>query len=176
MVNCIFYGLVTSVVMFGYTLLLYALGYHGEKIDQAMIPGLLSNVIFIGGLVLGIREARKEAQEEYKVFTYGAAFKTGALISVFMAIGGAVFSYIYSAFVNPGMADILMNNQYNKMLESGMPQEQIMRIQESSRVWFEPQFQAISALIGTIIIGILLTLIIAIFMRVRPRVNVVIAP
>ena len=167
MVNYIFYGLVTSAVSFGYSLLLYALGYHGEKIEQAALLGSFSYVIIIIGLILGIREARKEVLEESKVFSYGSGFKAGSLISVFMAIGNAVFSYIYIAFINPSMVDAMIEFQGQKMIEKGVAQEQIAAMENMSRTMSQPPIQALSALIGTIIIGILLTLIIAIFMRTR---------
>lgn len=167
MVNYIFYGLVTSVVCFGYSLLLYALGYHGEKLDQAMIPGLFTYVIMIGGLVLGIRETRKDVVEESGVFSYGGGVKAGTLISVFMGIGSAVFSYIYIAFINPGMVDFMIDLQKTKMIDKGISPEQIAAMEGGTRMMSQPLIQGVSALIGTIFIGVLLSLIIAIFMRAQ---------
>jgi hypothetical protein len=175
MTNYIFYGLVTSAVSFGYTMLLYSLGYHGEKIDQATLFSNLGLIITVVGLILSIREARKERLEESQAFTYGSVFKAGFMTSVFMSMGAAIFSYIYIAYINPDMTDALVNMQREKMIEQGNPEEMIVQAENMVHIMTQPHIQAVMAIFGTILIGILITLILGIFMRASRSEKAVVA-
>ena len=172
MVNYIFYGLVTSVTGFGYSLLLFYLGFQEiDKIRSFWYVGLFVFVIYIIGLMLSIRESKKEYHEDSRKFTYGSVFKVGALTSLFLAIGNSIFAYIHMAFINTGLADILLQLQIeNASKEAGSPEELEAMEAFFSKV-YQPPILAFSELFNAVIFGILITLIIGIFMRDKNKVD-----
>ena len=168
MTNYIFYGLVTSAASFVYTLVLYFLGYHGEKMEQGALLGWLGMVILIIGLILSIKEAKKDALEESKAFGYGGAFKAGFLTTVFIALGSLVFTYIYFAFINTDMADYVIAQQQQEMIEQGQPDEVIEQVEGATRTMMQPGIQAVIGLFGSLLMGTILSLILAIFLKQKP--------
>ena len=165
MIGCLFYGFLTSVIGFGYTLILYALGYHGEKIGEAGLYEWLGHVIIIIGLILAIRKARKKALEDDGSFSYGHAFMVGFATAVVVAVGSTVFTYIYAKFINPGMVDAIINLQRKEMRELGVAQEQISAAAKVVKMGLSPLAQAFSAFVGTIFLGIFSSLILGIVFR-----------
>ncbi len=169
MTNCIFFGIATSVVSFIYTLVLYFLGFHGEKMEQGQILGWGGLVIFIVGLVLSIRAARAEKLEDGKAFTYGNGFGTGFLTAVFVGIMGSILGYLYGSYINPEMSDYAWAMQEQQMIEKGMSDEQIEQVEGMTRKMMSPGAQAIFAVVGSLFMGAIFSLIIAIFTRGKPE-------
>jgi len=97
MTNCIFYGVAISIVSFIYTLILYFLGFHGEKMEQGQWLGWGGLVIFIIGLVLSVRAARAEKLEDGKDYTYANGLGTGFLTAVVVAVMSAILAFVYGS-------------------------------------------------------------------------------
>jgi len=169
MTNCIFYGIATSVVSFAYTLILYFLGFHSDKMEQGQLLGWGGMIIFVVGLVLSIRAARADKLEEGKEFTYGSGFGTGFLTALVIGVMSAVLGYVYGAYINPDMADYAWALQESKLVEQGMSDEQIQQVEGITRNMMTPGAQAIFALVGSLVMGLFFALIIAIFTRGKPE-------
>lgn len=165
MTNYIFYGLVTSAVSFGYTLILYFMGYHGEKMEEGQLLGYLGLVIMIVGMVLSVREAKKDSFEESMDFTYGKVFKAGFITVIFIGLGSAIFGYIYATYINPEMSDYVIQMQQDKMIEQGSPAEVLEQVERMTRVMLQPHIQALIAFVSSLFLGLFFSLILGIFMR-----------
>jgi len=165
MMNYIYYGLLTAVANFAFTLILYFMGFHGEKLEQGSLIGYLGIVITVAGLYLAIRESRKEVLEVPRDFTWGSGFKASFLTVVFLSIGAAITTYIYAAYINPDMVEYVIDMQADKMIEQGHPEEVIQQMESGTRAFMKPPLQALFAFIGTIFTGLILSLIIPIFTR-----------
>jgi len=172
MTNYIFYGLVISVINFAYTLILYLMGFHGEKFEQGTWLGYFGILITIFGLYFAVRESRKEVLEIPRDFTYGSGFKASFLTVIFIAIGAAIFTYIYGAYINPEMVDHVIEIQKQKMIEQGRPDEMIQGMENATRGMMKPPFQALFGFFGTIFTGLIISLILPIFTRQKAEKSV----
>ncbi|MCG8525126.1 MAG: DUF4199 domain-containing protein [Opitutales bacterium] len=165
MTNYIFYGLIIAVVNFVYTLILYFLGFHGEKMAQGQALGYVGILIGVIGLFLAIRECRKDVLEEPRDFTWGSGFKVSFMTNLFASIGGAIFTFIYMSYINPEFVDAIVNMQADKMIEKGAAEEMLQQMEKGTRMMLKPIPYSIMAFVGSIFFGTILSLIIPLFTR-----------
>ena len=125
----------------------------------------------IGGLAIGIStimlgmKARRAEIPPTENFGYGAALWVGTRIAFISAFFSAIFVYCYNAFINPGFADVMMQGQAAKMEAKGLSSDQIEKFQAMSAWIFKPGAAACFALIIGTVFGVILSLIIAAFMK-----------
>lgn len=81
---------------------------------------------------------------------------------------GAIVSFVYFALVNPQFSDVLYQMQVTKMEEKGLSSTQIEQAEKIMRIFLSPIVLAISGIIQSMIGGVILSLIIAIFFRNPP--------
>src|SRR5512133_3691522 len=99
------------------TLVLYFAGFHDapEKMNAAQWTGMIASLaISAVCLSLAMREKRALRPPE-NPWGYGSAFGTGVVTGLFGVLFGSVFAYVYVAFINPGMGDVILQLQMNKM-------------------------------------------------------------
>jgi Protein of unknown function (DUF4199) len=151
------------------TLIFYLLGFHSDP-DKIQMAGFLAMpvVLAVGvtATILGMRAQRK-ATPSTEEFSYGRAFATGFMIALFAALFGAIFQYVYLAFINPDFAEIVQQAQAARLEAKGLSSEQIDRMQHFARMFMKPAVQAILGIIGGVIWGTVISLIIAAFVK-RP--------
>jgi Protein of unknown function (DUF4199) len=167
MKNYLLYGFLIALGNFLLSLILFLSGLHSDAAHlpaAQVIGGLGSMAIGVTLLVLGIRAARAEVPPE-QAFGYGRAFGAGFAIQAFASVFSAVTTYIYSAFINPHLGEIILQSQAEKAQARGMTSEQIERMQGFSRMFLGPTGQALSALVGTLVIGGIIALIVAAFLK-----------
>lgn len=167
MKNCLLYGFISALAGAFLYLILYFTGLHS---DLAKLPiakwvgGLGGLAIGITTTILGIKAGREEIPPGQE-FGYGAALWVGTRIAVISAFLSAIFVFCYNAFINPGFADIMMQDQAATMAAKGASSDQIEKVQQMSGWLFKPAPAAIIALIVGVIFGFILSLIIAAFMK-----------
>lgn len=151
------------------TLAAYFLGYHSDpdRIGTGQtIASVLGLAITVIGLVMGIRARRAEVPPTEN-FGYGRALGTGVMISIFSGIFGAIFLFVYASFINPDYQDVVVDSQIAKMEQQGIPPSQIDQAEGIMRTMSSPAMQAVFAVIMGALIGLVLSLIIAAFLK-RP--------
>jgi hypothetical protein len=169
--NYLFYGLVTSVASFLYSVILYFLGFQTEKLEQGAALGWISLLIFIGGLIWAMASARSEAQEEGKAFGYGSSFKAGILTSLFIGLTGMVLTFVHFNFIAVDYVDYAIEQQEVKMAEQGMADEQIEQASGFTRTFMQPWVMAVIGFISSLFFGLIFSLILAIFIRSKETVQ-----
>lgn len=150
-------------------LALYFLGFHSapEKIGTAqMIQMIAGTAIAIVFIVLGTKARRAEVPAT-EPFGYGRALGAGMMVVLFSALFGVIFSYVYSAFINPGMMDVAAQAQIEKWEAAGMSSSQIDAAEKVMRKMMSPGLQAVFGLVGGLFFGLVITLITSAFLR-RP--------
>ena len=153
----------------GGTLVTFALffaGFHdsAEKMKSAQwIGGGLGIAIAVICLAFAMREKRESrAQAEW---SYGSAVGAGVLTGLFGALFGAIFGYVYVAYINPQLCDVVYQMQVDKMEATGLSTTQIERAEPMLRKWISPAVFTVSQAVSGLIMGVLLSLIVAIFFR-----------
>lgn len=152
---------------------LYFLGFHsdverlpvGQKIQ--MIGG---TVILAGGLIFGIRARRAETPPE-EPFGYGRALGAGTLIALFSSLFGAIFSYIYSAFINPAFPELMVRSEVAKLEAQNLAPEAIEGAEKFIRMMSSPAASMVFGFIIGFVMSFIAALIVAAFIR-RPASDV----
>lgn len=167
MKNCFLYGFISALAGAFLYLVMFFAGLHS---DVAKLPianwvgGLGGLAIGISTLMLGMKARRAEIPPA-EDFGYGSALWVGTRIAFISAFLSAIFVYCYNAFINPGFSDLMMQAQAANMEAKGVSSDQIEKIQQMSGWVFKPVPAAIIALIIGAIFGVILSLIIAAFMK-----------
>jgi hypothetical protein len=163
------YGFLIALGSAILTMALFALGYHSENLAAGQKLGYLGLVIAIAGIALGMREYRNEVGQG--VMSYGRALGTGVLISIWSAVFGAVFNFVYFQFINPGFKDAMVAFQKAEMERKGMPANVIEQSEGMLRLFSSPIMITIIGLIMAVLVGAVLSLILAAIFKSKPGVS-----
>jgi hypothetical protein len=156
------FGLIMGALLAAFPLLLFALGLDKEESIQSV--STVVNLLVIGGvLFFGIREERDIRGNGF--ITFGKGFGMGFKISVIAASISAISSYLYFSVINPGMFAFIKMKQEEAMIERGMSDEQVAKASESMAAWMTPGAMAGFSLVSMVLLGTVLTLIVAAFLK-----------
>ncbi len=165
------FGLILAVATAVLTLVIYFLGLHSDpaKLPAAQwVGGLGGLAIGVTVTALGIKARRAEVPES-EDFGYGKAFGSGVQISLVAAILGSIFNYVYTAFINTGYTDVLVQNQLDKLQAKGISGNQLDQAEKMIRLFSSPVAVALMGLIIGFIFGLLISLVIAAFLKRAAR-------
>lgn len=160
------YGLLVSATGILISLLVYVLGM--DKTETGQYLGWINVVIMIICMVIGIKETREKFFGGF--ISFGQAFKVTAVIVLISAVITGIYTYLYMTMINPGMVDYIHEQQYNKMLEKGMPEDQIEAAMKMSEAWTTPGMMSMWAVLGGIVIGLIIGAIISAIVK-KPNPN-----
>jgi len=154
------HGLLLGVALVLFSLLMYVVGVPMDSKVQ-----WISYVIMIAGLVLGIQQWRENYNGGF--LAYGQAFSHGFLMVLFVGIVTSIWVLLFFGVIAPGEIEKMMEAAEEKMYESqpNMSDEQIEMALKYSRMFMSPVWMAIWGFIGNIVVGTVLSAIIAIFMK-----------
>jgi Protein of unknown function (DUF4199) len=149
-----------------FSLLMYFLGYQTDKMAAGQNLQWFSLIISIVILTLGIKAVREENEGKY--LTYGQGVAAGTLISLFSGLMSAVYTYIHFKFINPNFFDYQVALMHEKWAAKGMSDAQMEQAETMMRKFSGPGIYAISTPIIAVVIGVVLTLIIAAVLKRNP--------
>ena len=157
-------ALLTFALFFG--------GFHDsvEKMQSSFaqtIAVLGPLLIAVVCLALAMRDKRSTTPADAP-WGYGSALGVGVLTALFGALFSAVFAYIYFAFLNPGMADVLYDMQMAKLEEQGSSSQQIEGAEKMMRMMLSPAVMSIFQTISGFLMTTVVALVVAIFFKNRP--------
>jgi NAD/NADP transhydrogenase alpha subunit len=151
------YGLIFGLVMIVYTLILQISGMATNQ--------WLSNASFIL-LIIVIIIAHKTFKEGGDGFmTIGQGIGIGTLLSLISGVISSVFLFIYLKFVDDSMLQMVRDEQIEKMSQQGMDDAQIEQAMEMAGKFMGPVAILIFGIIGSVLGGLILSLIISLFTK-----------
>ncbi|TVR42031.1 MAG: DUF4199 domain-containing protein [Cryomorphaceae bacterium] len=153
---------VVTGVLIAFTMILYLLELHHNRWVASTSFILMLVLVFSFGRSYAL-SARKE------VFTYGQAFRFLMAIFFLSALMSAVFNYIYFLYIAPETIDMAIEEAYENLMKSGMSEEKAMEIMGMQMMWMNPLSFAATAAISTVLFGMLLSLIMAVFIKQEPK-------
>ncbi|HRJ48154.1 MAG TPA: DUF4199 domain-containing protein [Opitutaceae bacterium] len=145
-------------------------GFHSDpaKLKLAQNLGyLIGFVIGIACLLLGMREKRAATPPE-KSWGYGSAFGTGVMISLFSSLFSAIYNYAYFAYINPGFSELFVEFQIMEMEAKKFPTAHIDSAMPMLEMIARPGVMTAMGLFGGFLILLVLSLIVAAFVKNRP--------
>jgi urea transporter len=148
------------------TLIAFFLGYQTDKINQGTWFGFVPLIYAIAVYWLGQKAVREEDAGKY--LTYGKGVSTGLMIAIYSGLIGAIYTYVHYSFVNPNFADYLIEASRTKWVAAGMSDTQMEGAEKGMRMFTKPAIQAVFFLIIGIVLGLIISLITAAFLRRTP--------
>ncbi|WP_338872354.1 DUF4199 domain-containing protein [Spirosoma sp. SC4-14] len=151
------WGVILGIVLMLITLVLYLT-------DQTTNPwfSVLTLAVMIAALILAMQEYRKV---NGGFMSYGEGVGMGALLSGVAGILASAFSTFYNVVIDPTIQQRAFEQARERLENQNMSDEQIDQALEFSQKFQSPGFTFIAGVFGTIIMGALLSLIIAAFIR-----------
>lgn len=131
--------------------------------SQVLI-NVLGLVIPIVGLWLGIRAVRASVPAT-EAFGYGRGVGAGALTTLWNAIFSVIFTIVFFTLINPDAHETLIRMQLDKVAEKGGDPE---KVEGMTRTMMSLPFMSVWLVVGIGILGMIITLILAAFLRREP--------
>ncbi len=157
------YALILTVSGAVFSLLMFFLGFQTEKIAVGQYLNWLMFPISFAVLWLGIKAVRDE--RPHQAITYGGAVGAGTVISLLSSAMSAVYTYIHMAYINTSGADYQLALMREKWAAANIPDAQIEKMEAMTRSFMNPGFTSAMALIMGVVFGVVLSLIIAAFLK-----------
>jgi hypothetical protein len=124
---------------------------------------LISVVLMIAFIVLAVKEHRDKELEG--MVPFGRAFGTSMLTVLYMALIGAVFTFIYVKFIDPGMVDEIVRQARDGMIEGGSSEEEIEMGMKWVEMFTTPPMMAVWGFAANMFFGLIVGLIVSAIMR-----------
>lgn len=152
------YGVIIALAIIVFSLILFLLNLaKGSGLEY------LSYLILLAGLFLAQINFRNKYQGGF--ITYGKAFTLGMLTSIFLSVIMGIYTYIFFQYIDPGAMEEAMTIVEQKMMDQGLSD---MQIEEGMAI--AGKFQSVGmytvfAIVGNFLIGMIFSLITAIFVK-----------
>jgi hypothetical protein len=164
--SSISYGVYVGILLILLSVVYYVTGNTFSKSAQ-----WVSYAIMIGGVVwaqLGYRKAFGGT------LTYGQAVGVGVLTMLFASIISGIYTYLLYDVIDPSLQEQMRLFTEEQIVKQGkVPEEQMdMAIEMASR-FQKPWIMAISGILGGTFIGLIISLITAIFTKKNPTEDIV---
>ena len=155
------YGLLTGLVS-----VIISFGINALHMENSPAKWLTMPVL-IGGIVLAQQEFKKR---DGGFMSYGQGLGIGTVLSATVGVISAVFTYVYTTFIDPDMMTRAMEKAQADMEAKGLSAAQIDQAMAMSAKFTTGPVLAISVIIGTLIIGFIFSLVIsAIIKNTKPE-------
>jgi len=97
--------------------------------------------------------------------SYGQAVGFAVAAMLFSGIITALYTIILYSFIDPSLVDQLKALQEEAMLQKGMTEDQIEAAMSISSKMFTPGWMSIMGLLGSVLIGTIISLVTSIFVK-----------
>lgn len=136
-----------------WTLLEFALGWHGERAEIGRISGFVGLLFPLVLIPLGVRAEKRAASGS---FGWSRGLRFALIAAAVFAAAGAAFFFAYHSWINPGFGRL--------MAEQASPAQA-----NAVRAAFAPAAQAATAAVSGFVVVLLIGAIATAFLRRAPR-------
>lgn len=151
------YGVITAVAAIVYSAILLVTGLNT---NQAL--GYLGFVILIAGMVFAMRDFRT-ANAGY--MSYGQGLGIGTMVSGIVGLLASAFTVLYMQFIDPNVMQQTIDNARENLEKQGMDDAQIDMAMQMTEKMMNPGMMFMLGILSYIIIGFIISLIVAAIMR-----------
>lgn len=151
------YGVLGSVVIMVYSTILNVAGLSQNKVLSS-----LSFVFMLVAIVLAMKDFK---EKNGGFMTYGEGLGLGSLTSAVMGLLSSAFTMFYIQFIDNTLLAQGLDQVREDMEKRGMDDAQIDQAMELSQKFMSPGVVFVMGVIGYVVMGFIVTLIIAAIMR-----------
>jgi hypothetical protein len=131
------------------------------RLDSGL--GYITYAVLIIGLFLSIRHYRDLLNEGY--INYGRAVGYGVLVALLAGIISSLFTFVLYQFIDPNLIGKLLLESEEKLLESGMAEDQLDMAMEMNKKIITPGFLTLMGILGQTFMGLVFSLVLAVFLK-----------
>ena len=151
-------GLILGLVGVVYSLLMYFLGLSLNKTQGYVF--MIIQIALLYFLLKSYRDNYMHGQ-----ITFGQSVGASVIICLYYAVIMAVFTYILYTFIDTGLTAKQMALAEETLVKKGMPQATIDTAMSMQAKFMKPGIMAIFVIFGSMLWGVILSLIISIFVK-----------
>jgi hypothetical protein len=145
-------------LMMGALLVAYSLVLHFAGLMTNKSLGWISYALVLAGVYLGVKNYRDHHQGGF--ITFGQAFGMGFRIVLYASLLLAVFTYIYYKTFGHDTIGVLKDMMMTELSKSEVSEAQAEQVSGIYERWvFIPGTLAIGTFVGTLVMGVLLSLV-----------------
>ncbi len=152
------WGLILGLALVIYSALLY---FTDNMFNRSL--GYVSYLLIVIGIFFGVKAYRDNFLGGY--ISYGQTIGAGIIISLYASIIGAVFTILLYKFIDPDLSQKLYAFSEQQMLDKGTPEDQVEMAMKMTEKFLNPYFMAGFAILGSVIVGLIISLIEGIFLK-----------
>lgn len=156
------YGVILAIALVVFSLLIFL-----TIADKQSVANYFSYLILLAGIIMAQINYRNKYLNGY--IEYGKAFTVGMLTALFASILLAVYTYVFFKYIDPGAMEEIMALSEQKMMERGLSDMEIEQGMEMVKSFQTPGMYTFFALAGNFIVGIVISLVTAIFVKKENR-------
>lgn len=152
------YGLLTGLVS-----IIVSFGVYALQLEQHPVVRFLTIAVLVVGIIMAMRSFKEQSAG---FMNYGQGLSVGMMVSGVVGLLSAAFAYVYTTFVDPDMMTRAMDKARADMEAKGtMTDAQIDQAMALSSKFMTGPFMLVFALVGTLILGLIISLIAAAFVK-----------
>lgn len=152
------YGLLTGLVS-----VIISFGVYALEMDQNSVVRFLTTAVLIAGIVLAMRNFKLQ---NAGFMSYGQGIGVGVVLSGIVGVLSGIFIYVYTALIDPSVITRMMDKARADMEAKGtMSDAQIDQALAWSTKFTTGPAMFIFAIVGTVVIGLIISLIAAAFVK-----------
>ncbi|MBA4138257.1 MAG: hypothetical protein C0518_13155 [Opitutus sp.] len=159
------YALTLTITGAVFRLLLYFTGYETEKLATGQYFNWLLLPVVVVIYWMGLKAVREE--NPHQAMTYGQGVGAGFVISAMSSAMSAVYTWVHLKFINTNFADYQIEVLRQTWSSAGMGDAQMEQAENMTRMFMSPVVSAGFALVMGILFGLVISLIVAAFVK-RP--------
>ncbi len=160
------YALIMAIGQIALTLVSFFLGYQTEQINQGTWFGFIPLIYGIAVYWFSLKAVREENAGQY--LTYGQGVGAGILVALYSGLLGSLYTYSHFTWVNPNFTDYLIEASRVKWAAANLSEAQMEGAEKGVRMFTRPALQAGFGFVATLVIGLIIALILAAFLKRNP--------
>jgi hypothetical protein len=152
------YGLLTGLVS-----VIVSFGIYALQLEQNAAVRFLTMAVLVVGIILAMRSFK---EQNAGFMDYGQGLGVGMIVSGVVGLLSAAFMYVYTTFVDPEMMTRVMDKARADLEAKGtMTDAQIDQAMAMSSKFTTGPFMLLFAVVGTLVLGLIISLIAAAFVK-----------
>lgn len=160
--SAMIYGLYIGIFFTFFSVILYVTGQTQNK-----TLGYISFPLYALAIVLAQIHYRNT--ELKGVISYGQAVGFAVAAMLFSGVISALYTLILYSFIDPGLVQQMKTLQEEALLQKGLSEDQIEAAMSMSSKMFTPGWMSIMGLVGSVIMGTIISLVSSIFIKKEPN-------
>lgn len=156
------YGLILGIITILFSVIMYAM--QGVNLKPPLWQTIIGYFISIGVIYMAIKKFKEINNHTLSI---GQAIKTGVGIALIAGIIIAIFTFIFTKFVEPNFQTMILEHAQETMLESNpdLSDEQVEASLKITKMFTSPTIMLPLIIVGKIITGLIVSLIVGLIMK-----------